>query len=625
MLASRLSSLDAWPELGDSIHCILGKLGHRPFEQPEEIPGLNVRTLSLTGLAVLFPVSLAGLVARLAGVAAVGESVPALAFWLGATVLTGIGLAALVARRLGSDRSGNDGLGSLAANWGDVVDTVPTALAIYDAERRLVFCNRPWRQLFADVDGFTAIGSLYDDTVLRISGPRASGGPAAGLVRERQLESGTWVQFDEAGLDGGRFLVVSASDITKERVRALEARAEKERSRLIFSAAGAWIWETDVLHRFSLATPVRNELNRDDLQWLIGRGLAELASSSAKADEIVLSKCIEDMQEHRRLADVSLILRDGRQARAVRLSGAPRIDDDGVFLGYCGVGVFETVPAEPVAPAAPTVPARVIGPSDMSGQRVLLVDDSQTNRLLGVSILKKMGYECDAAENGQMAVDAVRDGKYGLVLMDIRMPGMDGFEATAQIRSLPEPVRSVPVVAMTAHVNAEDRQLCLDSGMDDHVSKPVDRRILSSVLQRLIGPPHAAGTGADSLQEDAETSAADAALADNATLEQLRNDAGPALVSELIASFMTETDERLARMQSAMQSKDLDSVAAEAHAMKSSSGTFGALRLQQLVEQLEAAASANDANLASELMSGLPGLVVESWREFARAGYPPPD
>ena len=604
------------------MHCTLGTPGHGPFEQPEEIPGLRTRFLSLTGLAVLFFASLAGLVARLAGNAAVGESALALPFWLGATVITGAGLAFLAARQSRHHRPDSGGVGIPAANWGDAIDTVPIALAIYDADRRLVFCNRPWRRLFADMDGFVAIGSHYDDATTGISGAPAPGGPGAGLAGERQLDCGTWVRFDEASLDSGEFLIVSASDITKEHTRALEARIEREKSRLIISAAGTWIWETDVLHRFSLATAVRSELNRDDLQWLVGRSLAELASPAGATVDAVLSKCIEDMQEHRRLTNVNLVLRDGRRTRAVRLNGVPRIDGDGAFLGYCGVGVFDALPAEAVAVKVPATSARLIDASDARGQRILLVDDSQTNRLLGISILKKMGYGCDAVENGQQAVDGAREGKYGLVLMDIRMPGMDGFEATAQIRSLPEPARSVPIVAMTAHVNAEDRQLCLESGMDDHVSKPVDRRILSSVLWRLLGPPDADGGG--SAPEGAEAGAADATLVDNATLEQLRDDAGPALVSELIASFMTETDERLPRMQVAMDSGDLNAVAAEAHAMKSSSGTFGALRLQLLVERLESAATVNDASLASELLSGLHDLVAESWREFARSGYPPP-
>ncbi len=586
---------------------------------------MRSRVLAFTGLAVLFLASLAGLVARLAGMAADGESVLVLAPWLGATVLAGAGLAFVAVRPSRRDHSDSDGLGPPAASWGGILDTVPTGFAVYDTDGRLVFCNKPWRRLFADMEGLALVGSLYGDTVLRISGRRAPGGPGASLAGERQLDGGTWVRFDESRLDGGGVLV-SVSDITEERTRTSEARAEREKLRLTISAAGAWIWETDVLHRISRAIPVRSELNRDELRWMIGRGLAELGLPAAAADDSALSKCIEDMQEHRRLNQVGLILQDGERTRGVRLSGVPRIGDDGVFLGYCGVGVFDAVPAEVTAVAAPATSARVIDPSDARSQRILLVDDSQTNRLLGVTILKKMGYECDAVENGQQAVDAVREGTYGLVLMDIRMPGMDGFEATAKIRSLAEPGRSVPIVAMTAHVNPEDRQLCLESGMDDHVSKPVDRRVLSSVLHRLVGPPGADGADdGDSVPEGTEAGAADATLADNATLEQLRDDAGPVLVRELIASFMTETDERLLRMQAAMQAGDLDSIAAEAHAMKSSSGTFGALRLQMLVERLEAAATGNDASLASDLLNGMPGLVAESWREFARAGYPPPE
>lgn len=595
---------------------------------------MRTRFLSFTGLAVLFFVSLAGLVARLAGILAVGESVLALVLWFGVTVMTGAGLVFLIARMSVPEHPDNDGWSPPAANWGDAMDAVPIGLAVYDTDRRLVFCNTPWRRLFADVEGVATIGSLYDDIVIRIAGTKASGSIGAGLAGERQLDGGIWVRFDEAKLDGRGFLV-SVSDITKERARASDARAENERSRLIISAAGAWIWETDVLHRFSQAIPVRSELNRDDLHWMIGCGLAELASPAGAAGDAALSKCIEDMEKHRRLGDTRLVLQDGARTRAVRLSGVPRVDGDGVFLGYCGVGGFDAARAEAIAVTASTAPARVIDPSNALGQRILLVDDSQTNRLLGVSILEKMGYECDAVENGQQAVDAVREGRYGLVLMDIRMPGMDGFEATAQIRNLPESGGSVPIVAMTAHVDAEDRQRCLESGMDDHVSKPVDRRVLTSVLRRLIGAPGSEGSDAADVSESAngggdvperpEGDAADTTLADSATLEQLRNDAGPELVSELIASFMTETDERLLRMQTAVHSGDLDSVAAEAHAMKSSSGTFGALRLQLLVERVEAAAAENDASLAAELLDGLPGLVAESWREFTRAGYPPPE
>ena len=225
--------------------------------------------------------------------------VPAL--WLGATILTGAGLAFLAARISNRDHSESKSWDLPAGNWRDVMDALPMGLAVYDANERLVFCNEPWRRLFADMAGLARVGGLYGDTVFRISGRRASDGPGASLAGERQLDGGTWVRFDELRLDGGG-LLVGVSDITKERTRASEARVERDKSRMIISAAGAWIWETDVLHRFSVAIPVRSELTRDDFRWMIGRGLAELGSPAAAGDNSVLSRCIEDMQEHHRQA-----------------------------------------------------------------------------------------------------------------------------------------------------------------------------------------------------------------------------------------------------------------------------------------------------------------------------------
>ena len=548
------------------------------------------------GLAVLFALSSTGLAVRLAGLAAEGRSVLTLVLGLFGVALTGTGLAYLAARGLRNQRSGA-GIGDLpAADWREILSAAPVGLALFGADGRLVSCNDPWRRLFPEPE--TQTGAL---------------------VGEHRLEDGTWVLFGKAALAGGGALV-SATDLTDERRRADEMRAEREKMHLILSSAGAWIWETDVLHRFSSVVPVRAGLGPDDLGWMIGRDLAELAAPAEGASGVALSSCTQDMQQHRRLLDVTLTLQDGMRVHPVRLSGVPRLGSNGSFLGYCGIGVFEAVPARASAEPAPPVPVRAIGSPEASNRRILLVDDSRTNRMLGLSILKKMGYECDAAEDGRQAVEAVRGGDYDLVLMDIWMPSMDGIEATGEIRKLPEPVGSIPIVAMTAHAGSKDRQRCIESGMDDHVSKPVDRRVLSAVLQRLLGPPN----GGEAVGASEPTASAEAALVDGAILEQLRSDAGPSLVRELIAAFMAETDERLLRMRSALKSGDFGSVVAEAHPMKSSCETFGALRLQKLVERIESAAVQSDAGLASELLDGLPDLVAQSWGEFALAGYPPP-
>ena len=117
--------------------------------------------------------------------------------------------------------------------------------------------------------------------------------------------------------------------------------------------------------------------------------------------------------------------------------------------------------------------------------RILVVDDNRVNLRVAQGMLKSLGQTTDLAADGEEAVARVHDGNYDLVLMDRKMPGLDGLGATKRIRK-EVPVALQPrIVAMTASVTAEDRQLCLDSGMDDFISKPVHRQALAEVLARV--------------------------------------------------------------------------------------------------------------------------------------------
>lgn len=117
---------------------------------------------------------------------------------------------------------------------------------------------------------------------------------------------------------------------------------------------------------------------------------------------------------------------------------------------------------------------------------ILLVEDSAPNRLVAKSILAKAGYAVDTVENGLQAVSAVQEKCYGLVLMDVAMPEMDGLEATRAIRSLPGEAARVPIVAMTAGAFSEDKQQCLDAGMNGHLTKPIVRADLMRAVDRWL-------------------------------------------------------------------------------------------------------------------------------------------
>lgn len=119
--------------------------------------------------------------------------------------------------------------------------------------------------------------------------------------------------------------------------------------------------------------------------------------------------------------------------------------------------------------------------------KVLLVEDNKVNQKVAIAILKKAGCEVDAADNGQDAIQQIVKKKYDVVLMDCQMPIMDGFEATARIRAMQEPLRSISIIAITAHAMKDDRQKCLDGGMDDYIPKPVNRQILIDLINKYTG------------------------------------------------------------------------------------------------------------------------------------------
>ena len=127
---------------------------------------------------------------------------------------------------------------------------------------------------------------------------------------------------------------------------------------------------------------------------------------------------------------------------------------------------------------------------DYSQKRVLLVEDNMINMEIAKEILKQKGFMLETAENGQIALDMVRDaepGYYDLVLMDIQMPVMDGYEATKAIRQLEDPVKaSVPIVAMTANAFREDEEAAMAAGMQAHIAKPIDLKVMMDTLHRVL-------------------------------------------------------------------------------------------------------------------------------------------
>ena len=119
--------------------------------------------------------------------------------------------------------------------------------------------------------------------------------------------------------------------------------------------------------------------------------------------------------------------------------------------------------------------------------KILLVEHNQVNQLVATEMLSTQGYLIDVAENGIEGVEAVINGDYDMVLMDIQMPAMNGVEATQAIRALDGDKSSVPIIAVTAHAMHGDRESYLAADMNDYVSKPIDPRLLLEAINRWSG------------------------------------------------------------------------------------------------------------------------------------------
>ncbi len=146
---------------------------------------------------------------------------------------------------------------------------------------------------------------------------------------------------------------------------------------------------------------------------------------------------------------------------------------------------FESTASTAVQIGKPTADSAAAA-GDAPRARILVAEDNSVNQMVAEAMLIKLGYRADVVANGLEALEALERFPYDLVLMDLQMPEMDGYAASAMIRS-DSRLADIPIVAMTAHAMASDRQRCLAAGMNDYVAKPVKAEVLGSVLERWIG------------------------------------------------------------------------------------------------------------------------------------------
>ena len=219
---------------------------------------------------------------------------------------------------------------------------------------------------------------------------------------------------------------------------------------------------------------------------------------------------------------------------------------------------------------------------DAAGKaRLLVAEDNLVNQKVALRILEKAGHKVDVANNGIEAVASLKNTAYDMVFMDIQMPKMDGYEATAAIRKMAPEYRELPVIAMTANAMKGDREKCIASGMDDYISKPVKPKRLLEMVQRWAGKK----VLRPSLGLDCYPSDPDLPV-DLKRLEDLTG-GDKAFEHELIDLFLKDTTRHLTRLEAVIKDADSSSVEASAHSIKGAAANMGAEKFRKLAHGLE--------------------------------------
>ncbi|HKW41474.1 MAG TPA: response regulator [Gemmatimonadales bacterium] len=225
---------------------------------------------------------------------------------------------------------------------------------------------------------------------------------------------------------------------------------------------------------------------------------------------------------------------------------------------------------------------------------ILLAEDNPVNQQVATAMLVKRGHQVDIVGNGREAVDAVTARGYDVVLMDIQMPEMDGFEATTRIRALLQG-RALPIIALTAHALSGERERCLAHGMSGYLAKPFRAHDLFAVVEGRSAPP-------------ADTAAAAPAVVDVDGFRRTMEEAGAEeAVDGILATFVETAPQRLEALAAAARGADPEPLHRAAHAFKSAAATIGARSLAALLEQMETAARTGDLAAARDKLEPVRG------------------
>jgi len=256
---------------------------------------------------------------------------------------------------------------------------------------------------------------------------------------------------------------------------------------------------------------------------------------------------------------------------------------------------------------APSIVTRhSLAESKKKRTNILLAEDNIVNQQLALAILEKLGYGADVAIDGKEAIGAIERDFYDLILMDVQMPGMDGIKATKLIRQEEKETGvHIPIIAMTAHAMQGDRERCIEAGMDDYVSKPIDTQKFSDAIEKQLS--HAKSRGSETVATTRPE--ANGAFDRPLLLERLDGDEG--LFNEIMGVYLEDVPRLIGKIKEAEKGKDALLVEREGHTLKGASANVGALAIQDIALQIEMTGK-------SEMLEDVGSLIGQAEMEFEK-------
>jgi PAS domain S-box-containing protein len=238
--------------------------------------------------------------------------------------------------------------------------------------------------------------------------------------------------------------------------------------------------------------------------------------------------------------------------------------------------------------------------------KILLAEDNLINQKVSLKILSTVGYNAVAVENGQEAVEAINNGNFDLVLMDIQMPEVDGFKATELIRKLADDKNKIPIIALTAHALLGDREKCIKAGMDDYLAKPIVGQELIRKIDALLGIQiQDYNFTADIIKEEDK-------LLDKQRLEKVSL-GNFEFEKDILGSYLDDLDQKYKNLSEYLNSRKMEKIITLAHAIKGASYSIGANKVGDEALAIELSGKNNDWESVRDRIEKL-GLALNETR-----------